>query len=459
MKTYTILFLLLVIFWGAAGCNKKEFLDTIPNSELFVPTTLEEFQALLDNESVMSETPTLGELSTDNIYLLQGYWQNQNTKEKNAYIWLPDVFQGQGEVLDWNTPYKQVFHANIVLDGLPKVTITVNNEQSWKAIKGAALFARAHAFYNVSQIFAPVYDSRTAAADLGIPLRLHSGVDESSTRPTIQTTYGRIIMDLQEASTLLTLNVPLGSNRLRPCKQAAFAMLARVYLSMSDFSQAKIYADSCLRLYDSLINYNSLNLLSNTPFSRNNIEALYQSRFLIPTNNVLRGFGSKNCYIDSNLINSYNANDLRRSAFFTNTTPANLKGTYTGLFQCFTGLAVDEVYLIRAECQARAGNVADAMKDLNTLMEKRWKTGYFVPLSAADAPSALAIILDERRKELPLRGLRWTDIRRLNLTESNKITLIRKLDQTYTLLPGDLRYVLPIPPDVISRSSIPQNPR
>jgi tetratricopeptide (TPR) repeat protein len=450
-----------MIFWVLPGCNKKKFLDTIPNSDLFVPATLEDFQALLDNESVMNETPTLGELSTDNFYLLQGYWQNLPAKEKNAYIWLSDVFQGQGDVLDWNTPYKQVFHANIILDGLPKVTITNNNEQSWKAIKGAALFARAHAFYNVAQIFAPVYDSRTAATDLGIPVRLHSGVDEVSTRSTLQATYDRIIMDLQESATLLPLNIPLSNNRLRPCKQAAFALLARVYLSMSAFPQAKIYADSCLRLYDSLINYNSPGIPINTPlpFARSNTETLYQSRFLSVTNTVLRGFGSKSSYIDSGLYNSYAVNDLRKQAFFTNGTPPILKGTYTGNFSCFTGLAIDEVYLIRAECQARAGNVTDAMKDLNTLMEKRWRAGFFIPFTAPDAASALAIILEERRKELPFRGLRWTDIRRLNLTEINKITLTRKLDLSYSLPPGDLRYVLFIPPDVISRSGMPQNPR
>jgi hypothetical protein len=458
MKIHTILSLFLVIFL-VSGCNKKEFLDTIPNSDLFVPTTLEDFQALLDNETVMNETPTLGELSADNFYLLQGYWQILNAKEKNAYVWLSDIFQGQGDILDWNTPYKQVFHANIILDGLPKVTITNNNEQSWKAIKGAALFARAHAFYNVAQIFAPVYNSNTAATDLGLPVRLHSGVDEASTRPTLQATYDRILMDLQESATLLPLSIPLGNNRLRPCKQAAFAMLARVYLSMSAFPQAKIYADSCLRLYDSLINYNSLNVFMNTPFTRSNTETLYHSRFINTNNNVLKGFGSRSSYIDSGLYNSYAANDLRKQAFFTNGTPPLLKGTYTGNFSCFTGLAVDEVYLIRAECQARAGNVADAMKDLNTLMEKRWKAGFFIPFTAPDAARAVAIILEERRKELPFRGLRWTDIRRLNLTEATKITPTRKLDQVYSLPPGDLRYILLIPPDVISRSSMQQNPR
>lgn len=459
MKKYAILSLSLVVFWVLTGCNKKEFLDTIPNSNLFVPITLDDFQALLDNESVMSETPTLGELSADNFYMLQSYWQNQSPKEKNAYIWLPDVFQGQIDVSDWNTPYKQVFHANIILEGLSKIVITENNKQNWNAIKGAALFARAYAFYNVAQVFAPVYNSNTAVTDLGIPIRLHSGIDEASKRSTLQVTYERIITDLLESTTLLPLNIPLSNIRNRPCKQAAFAMLARVYLSMSAYSQAKTYADSCLNLYDSLINYNSLSLLSNTPFTRTNSETLYQTRFFSTSNNVLRGFGSKNSFIDSSLLNSYATNDLRKSVFFTSTTPAILKGTYSGSFACFTGLAVDEVYLIRAECQARAGNLTAALKDLNTLMEKRWRAGYFIPFTAPDAASALTIILDERRKELPFRGLRWTDIRRLNLTALNKITLTRKLDQTYNLLPGDLRYVLLIPPDVISRSDMQQNPR
>jgi hypothetical protein len=99
------------------------------------------------------------------------------------------------------------------------------------------------------------------------------------------------------------------------------------------------------------------------------------------------------------------------------------------------------------------------MKDLNTLMIKRWKTGAFVPFTASTTSEALSLILEERRKETLFRGLRWLDLRRLN-SEGANITITRGVDnKTYTLPPNSLRYVLPLPPDVINITGVPQNER
>ena len=71
----------------------------------------------------------------------------------------------------------------------------------------------------------------------------------------------------------------------------------------------------------------------------------------------------------------------------------------------------------------------------------------------------MALILLERRKELLMRGLRWMDLKRLNM-EGAAITLTRTVNgQVYTLPPNDLRYALPIPEDVIAISGMQQNPR
>lgn len=456
-KIYLVLLFSTVA--GIISCNRTEFLETKPDSDLFIPTTLDDFQALLDNDAVMNETPVLGDLSADNFYMPVSYWQSLGAREKNAYIWLPETFEGlAGNIPDWNIPYKQAFYANVILDGLQNLPATTGNENRWKAIKGAALFARAHAFYQVAQIFAPVYNNSTGK-NQGIPLRLTSGVDETSIRSSLQETYNRIITDLREASGLLPPEIPFG-NRNRSSRPAAFALLARVYLSMSKYPEAKLYADSCLLLHDVLIKYDTLNRGVNIPFNKYNVETIYQSQFI--TGNVLRGLSVPNCIVDSTLYHSYDVNDLRSVIFYrvhSTTGNINPKGSYTGTNQLFTGLATDEAYLIRAECEARLGNTQAAMNDLNHLLATRWKTNTFIPLSAPNADSALTVILIERRKELPFRGLRWTDLRRLNKEGAN-ITLIRKLDnQIYELKPNDLRYTLLIPPDVIALSGIQQNPR
>jgi len=449
----------ILLVAAVAGCGKKDFLDAKPSSDLFIPTTLEDFQSILDRDA-MNETPTLGELSSDNYYLLMYlFWQGLNNKERNAYVWAADTYQGVGNVGDWNTPYQQVLGANVVLDGIDKVQVTDANRQQWSAIKGDAYFVRAYAFYNLAQVFAPAYDDATAASDMGIPLRLTPGVDEPSVRASVKATYDQVFADLAQAYPLLPADIPL-NNRNRASQPAVMALLARVYLGMRMYDKASVYADSCLRLYNTLIDYNTVNTSASTPFLRSNAEALYQSRLLSATN-VLKGSAS-NCVIDSGLFSSFDANDLRKQLFFTinpNTNLPNARNSYTGTTFCFSGLATDEVYLTRAECYARAGNTQAALNDLNTLLQNRWKTGTFTPITAASSAQALGFILAERRKELFFRGLRWTDIRRLNKDGYN-IVLTRVLNgQTYQLLPGDLRYVFPIPPDVITLGGIQQNPR
>ena len=152
----------------------------------------------------------------------------------------------------------------------------------------------------------------------------------------------------------------------------------------------------------------------------------------------------------------YAPGDLRKSIFFkASGSSGTFKGNYSGIVAIFGGLATDELYLVRAECAARQGQTAAAMADLNTLLAKRWKTGTFVPLSAPDAATALAIILAERRKELVGRNLRWTDLRRLN-----NVSLVRTLNgTTYTLAPGSPRYTYPLPADEISLGGLQQNAR
>jgi hypothetical protein len=92
-------------------------------------------------------------------------------------------------------------------------------------------------------------------------------------------------------------------------------------------------------------------------------------------------------------------------------------------------------------------------------MSYRVVTGSFTPYPVMSAAEALDTVLAERRKELAFRGIRWSDLRRLNQEDWN-ITLTRNLNGTpYTLPPNSKLYTLPIPPDVIQESGIAQNPR
>lgn len=468
-STYLLWLFLGVLMLGAA-CHKDDFLDKKPSTTILVPTTLSDFQALLDNVKVFGLVPTLGEASADNYLVSYPAWLLLQPREHNAYVWAKDIYNGQGAQQDWNLPYQQVYYTNVVLEGLKNMKKSPDSLAQWNAIEGAALFCRAFAFYNLSQLFAPVYDSATAGTDLGIPLRTSSGIDTLSARSSVQATYDQILNDLHNAEAYLPAGLP-GKTLNRPVKITAQALLARVYLSMRNYLKARASADSALQVYSTLMNYNDLPLTSPVPINMFNPETLYEASFLGGPNTVSY-FSSISAnypttWIDTNLIHSYDTNDLRRITFYRSrpSDTTSLRFSYTGTAYPFGGLAVDELLLTRAEGAARAGDAAAAMNDINTLLRSRWKLGTFTDYTAASADEAKAIVLNERRKELAFRGLRWTDLRRLNKEGAN-ITLTRVLvDSTqntkkYILAPNSLNYTLPIPPDVLNLNSlIQQNPR
>jgi len=441
--------LVLLTASGLAGC-KKAFLDKLPSTALVVPSTLADYQELLDNTNVMSGTPLLGEVSADNFYLTYSFWQTIDTREQNAYVWAPDIYNGQGQVDDWDVPYSQVFYANVVLEGLINIPVTSVNQAQWQSEQGSALFLRAYAFYNVAQLFAPPYDSATAATDPGIPLRLSSNVTAPSVRASVAASYNQITGDLQLASTLLPVTIP-SQNPNRPSRPAVLALLARIYLSIRAYDSARRYANSALQFYDSLMDYNTLNPQNPFPFSNTNTEIIYQSNILNYTD-CLAAIVYPNTIVDSTLYSSYAAQDLRRSLFYQLNAGGqpNMTGSYAELIWPFTGLATDELYLIRAECAARAGCTDAAMADLNTLLLHRFTTGAFTPITVTTPSQALDTIFAERRKEMPFRGVRWSDLRRLN-QEGRNITPIRLLNgATYQLPPNSNLYTFPIPPDVLN---------
>lgn len=452
-KQFIIILTMGLLLVSTVSC-KKNWLDEKPDKSLVVPATLTDFQAILDNSSVFNLShPALSEMSTDDILLQATNWNNLLTAtERNAYIWNEDIYNG-GAGLDWNNSYKQVFTANTVLEGLEKITVSSAIQTTYNNIKGSALYYRANAFYNLSQLFCKPYNPASAVNDVGIPLKRTADINEPIVRASVEATYQQIIDDLNVAKTLLPLTT---SFKTRPSKPAAFGLLARTYLAMEHYDKAEAAADSCLSYYNVLIDYNSLNTTANNPISRFNSEVLFQST--IGNNSI---FLTSNLLVDTVLYSSYQLNDIRKQAFFRPSgSYYSFKGSYDGGNLFFNGIAVNEIYLIKAEAAIRQGKIALGMQQLNLLLQKRWKTGTYVPFTAATQNDALSIVLTERRKELLFRGLRWSDLRRYNQHPELAKTLIRKINtQVYTLQPNTNRYVLPIPDNEILISGIQQNER
>ena len=436
---------------------KKDWIEMKSDKELDVPTSIEDIQAVLDNATIMNENrPSLGEISADNCYLTDALWDSWLPLNRSAHIWAENIYSDiTTDQFNWNTSYRQVFYSNIALEEIDKVGQGYN-ASAWNNVKGSAHFFRGEAFFNLSQLFAKPY-SLTFPEDAGIPLRLKADPNDVSARSSLQQTYDQVLSDLQGSVDYLP-NIPL--YKTRPSKPAAYALLSRFYLVKQDYANALKYADLCLKIYDSLLDYNTLNANATFPIPPLNREVIFMTTMenaaLLPGTHI----------VDSTLYKSYDINDLRKKILYRANTAGQLyfNGTYTGgaLIQSsrtFGGIATDEVYLTRAECYARTGNITLAMNDLNSVMSKRWKTGTFVPFTATGTSEAMNLILRERRKETPFRGLRWIDLRRLN-SEGANITLTRMIKgQLYTLPPNDPRYVLPIPPDVIAITGMTQNKR
>ncbi|WP_312193052.1 RagB/SusD family nutrient uptake outer membrane protein, partial [Sphingobacterium sp.] len=220
-------------------------------------------------------------------------------------------------------------------------------------------------------------------------------------------------------------------------------------LSMRNYELAEKYADSCLAMYDKLIDYNTVSLTAATPFALDNEESMLYST--VGRNYSLVLYAStQNMSINTELYNLYTDNDLRKSIFFLKNAASGLVKTkrgYSGSSRFpYSGLATDETYLIKAECAARRNDLQTCKDYLFKLLSKRYKTGTFAMDNFSTQDEALREVLTERRKELVWRaGLRWDDIRRLN-KEGADISLSRSLgNETYIIEPGSPRFTFPIP--------------
>jgi hypothetical protein len=447
---------MLLFLLGCWSCTK--YLAKVSDQSLQVPTTPEDFQGYLDNNvMVVNSTPGLGTLGTDELWIWDSTWLRLGAPSGTAYNWQVDIFQGQPSP-SWNNPYTAIFYANMVLDGISQAADSTD-PAAYDSIRGSALFYRAFHFYHLEETFGQPYQPGSATTDMGIPLRLSDDLSLPDRRATVQQVYARILTDLRTAAPLLP---PQFSQqyRNRPSRPAAYALLTEVCLTMQDYADAERYADSALNLYSGLVRYDTVNGAKPHPFSlAGNDEVLFQcSAYNYP---VLYNDSAE---VDTTLYSLYSPNDLRRIVFFRAAPSGDggvcFKGNYTGQVFLFSGLSVDLVYLSRAECRARTGNIGGALSDLNTLIRTRYQSGTFVDYTAGTVEQALQVILTERRKETVFREVRWTDLRRLNQDPAHAVYLYRILgDQLDTLAPMDMRYTYPIPAGEIQLGGIPQNPR
>lgn len=432
-----------------SGC--KKFLDEKRNKSSVIPAKLADCQALLDYYQYMNvRDAASGEISADDYYMTDEIFNSLKADNYGRmYLWeKSDIYPASN---DWDFLYQSIYYANTVLETLGDIERTQKNKDEWDNIKGQALVFRARSFLQAVWQWSPAFDEMTSDYDLGIPLRLSTDFNKKTKRANVRDSYNQIIKDLKESVPLLPVKA---SYLTRPGKNVAFGYLARTYLSMRDYKNARIYADSSLQISSQLLDYNSLNTSAKFPFTSLNQEVVFESR-----TGYIGPLLQSTSRIDSVFYDSYAMNDLRKQLYFVKNAnnTFSFKGSYEGGLPLFSGLTTAEMLLIRSEASAKLGAVSNALNDLNTLLEKRWKTGTYVKPQIPNSDEAVKLIRQERRKELTMRLLRWADIKRMN-KEGAGIVLKRYINGKYhTLAPNDKKYALPIPEDVITITGIQQN--
>lgn len=458
LKLTFILFVIIII----ASCKKIDsWLDEKAKLSDARPTTLKDMRAILDYAEWMNKlSPAIGLVGTDNFYLTDTDFPRASETERNAYRWDKKIFVNVNSA-DWTNGFRKIASANIVLEGLSTLGRNTASPAEYDEIKGGALFFRAFTYYGLSQTFCQAYNPTTELTP-GLPLKTTSNINDLPGRSSIKDTYTFMIADLEQAIMLLPKKA---AYQTRPSVTASFALLSKIYLAMEDYDNARKYADLALDNYSVLLDFNNNSLvnLSTTfrfPAYPNNPEIIFwaESNNFQTISPITTGLGR----VDNALFQSYPDRDLRKRFFFANTAGiVKFRGAYTGTNRNFAGIATNELYLIRAESAIRKNQPQVAYDAIHTLLAKRYETGYYIPVAGLTNDELLALIINERRKELPFTGQqRWEDLRRLNKEPRFAVTLQRELaGGTYTLAPGDKRFTYPIPDDEILLGHLEQNER
>lgn len=437
---------LLCLLLVATGCQ-KDWLNVKPDKSQAIPNKLSDYRAMLNHTSVLNaHCINLGEVASDGHYVSEAIWTaTKDIPALNAYTWSQSTVYPDME--SYRSFYNRIFFTNVVMDGLGKLAVTTEaDKKELNALRARALFVKALSYYWLSQIYAQPYKATSAATDQGILAQDNLDFLENVHRLSVAETYTRIIAMLQEALPHLPVKPQHVTQASQP---AVHALLSRVYLCMQDYTNARQHATESLQLQPTLLDYS---VLPTTTFfiGAFNAEVLYHDEL---SSSDINNYNTYNALLDRSLYDSYDANDLRKTLYFM-ASGSNLtfKGNYNNSnWQLFSGIANDEVYLTRAECHARLGDATAALKDLNDLLRMRWKknpdgSSMLVDLQAATANEALQLVLAERKKSLLLRGLRWADLRRLNLEPATATTLTRTIGgKTYTLSPNSYQYSFPLP--------------
>lgn len=405
----------VVLLFGLTACNKELELEPAQSisEELALSTDANVKSVLLSAYDGLALDGLFGGNTMRDAELMgaDGEIRWVGTFEGPRFVFFHQQIANNGEAENmWLDAYYTINICNNVLGALDVV-----NQADRSQVEGEARWVRAMAYFQLVRFYGQAYQAGGNNSQLGVPLVLSPTrkVDEGSfvTRNTVEETYTQILDDLTKAKSLLPED-----NGVQANKHAATAALARVYLQMGRYTDARDNASEVIESgYYSLVSdyasewnnddNSSEDIFSVQISSQDFVESTLVVFYSIPE------FGGRDgdIEIQQKHLDLYDPSDARLALHYDG-AGAMRTGKWRDQYRNQPVIRLAEMYLIRAECNNRLGTATGAPVD----------DDYNAVHTRAGLPAASGVTLDdilhERRLELAHEGHRLHDIKRLKGT-------------------------------------------
>lgn len=445
MTHYKYLFIQLIVCCLVfTGCDK--YLDINPKGKQLL-STVDDYDQWLNNQALsLGSGQPYGMINYmgDNVDVVS-ITNPPVTEAERIYTWSPQFsFDLKEAPIFWGEHYSNINLFNTVLIGIDDAT--GGSDSKKRSIKAEALLGRAFEYFYLVNEYAKPYDPATADQDLAVPFVTSNDVTQKvPSRSTTAEIYKHIIDDLNAA--IPDLPADNSANRFRGSIAAGYSLLARVYFYQRNYNEARKNAELALSSTKAvMIDFNgafpATNVLSIRP------DVIY-GRLVIgsapATLDFMRSFASNDLRVKKLYVSTDNYSFTTRGA--TSFLPIYISPVMTYVN---TGTSVQEMKLIAAEAAARSNDLSAALQYLDDVRKNRFSS--YVPYVSSDQELVLKEVMLERYHELGFNGLRWFDMRRLDM--ENRMGTVNRYNAqgtvVATLEPHSEKYTLQIPSSVIS---------
>lgn len=453
LNNYIKIALVLFTVTATYSCS-DDFLDTKPDTAISYEEAFESYAnaesalvGMYNNNSSYSfdglYTPIMGDLVGEDLLL----------DSKQNWGWFLSVYQLETlpnytwASSPWTDGYFIIYQANRIIRDAPSIPDAT--EAQVGNLVGQAKVMRANTMLKLVQIFGDAYSVNPDAPGILNTNELMQWDAEDIGRSSVGEIYQQITSDLHTAIPMLEKyaseinGLPVNERPQMYLDSTAFhgirsanAILARAYLDMHDYENARIHASKAKENVQLMDIGELLN-----GFNMPNSETIHSIKYTADDNNIylslpsfywpLNGYSSMRA--DTTFIDTFDQYDTRKSQFRhgkdimvrwqgdDQDSPLDADNyvilkfssinNMTGFAQRIT-IRASEMYLIEAECEAELGNDSEA-QDLLSTIQKRANPG--AAKTSNTGQELIDEILLERRKELVGEGFRWNDIKRRSL--------------------------------------------